>query len=358
MEWCTGHRRQQSRATPLISKTEQVFRNFTPIEPTTTHCFLRNNFTKSIVPQNYNSKPKYGRNIQMASKTPQNLRVPALLIILLVCGIVGFSFSHLASAAKVRLYTHNIRYDNRNPDAGEPYWEVRQPKVAKSIQFHTQPGPAVVCLQEVLHNQLTDLLSALNKDEKWSYYGVGREDGATGGEFAPILFKDAHWTLVRAETSWLSPTPERPSTGWDAALPRIVTEVVLRLKTSKKRIKVMNTHFDHAGVVARRKLAEMIAKKMSLGLEPAFLCGDFNTEPSAEPYQVLNGTGFKDSRVQGEGYGYLSTFSGFDRETEQNTIIDYIWAGDHATFKDYGVESNHFDFYMSDHRPVIADYSI
>lgn len=280
------------------------------------------------------------------------------LLLLLAGGLVYIISGHSDVPLDIRIYNHNIRFDNRKPVSGEPYWEKRQPKVTKSIQFHTQPGAAVVCLQEVLHHQLRDILTLLNQHDSWSYYGVGRTDGATSGEYAPVLYKTSQWQLVLSQTLWLSPTPREPSRGWDAALPRIVTEVVLRLKTTGKKVKVMNTHFDHAGVVARRKLAEMIAERMKLGLEPAFLCGDFNTEPTDEPYQVLKHTGFKDSRVQGEGYGYKTTFSGFDRKNEDNTIIDYIWAGNSTTYRDYGVERNHFGFYMSDHRPVIADYTI
>lgn len=290
----------------------------------------------------------------------QNSGLNLALFLLLAGGLVWFSFygSGNVGPMNIRIYCHNIRFDNRKPVAGEPYWEKRQPKVTKSIQFHTQPGPAVVCLQEVLHHQLRDILWTLNKEESWGYYGVGRSDGLTKGEYAPILFKYSQWDLILSETWWLSPTPHKPSRGWDAAMSRIVTEVVLRLKATGKKVKVMNTHFDHAGPIARRHLAEMIAEKMKLGPEPVFLCGDFNTQPWDEPYQVLKGTGFKDSRVQGEGYGYKTTFSGFDRKNEENTIIDYIWAGNATTYKDYGVERNYFGFYMSDHRPVMADYTI
>lgn len=284
--------------------------------------------------------------------------VSPLLVLLLLSLLAYYYHAAPAPPMKIRLYTHNIRYDNRNPGAGEPYWEKRGPAVAQSIRFHTQPGLSVVCLQEVLHHQLFGLLDTLNRHDDWSYYGVGRTDGKTQGEYAPILFKTSDWEVVRSHTYWLSPTPEKPSKGWDAALERIVTEVVLRSKASKKHVKVMNTHFDHVGVEARRELARLIAAKMEQGSEPVFLCGDFNTEPTDEPYHVLQSTGFKDSRVQGKGYGYGSTFSGFNRKNEDNTIIDYIWAGNDTQWQNYGVVPNFYDFYMSDHRPVIADYVI
>lgn len=268
------------------------------------------------------------------------------------------------SSMKLRLYTHNIRYDNRHPVKGERLWEERQPLVSESIRFNTQPGAAVVCLQEVLHNQLVDIVDFLNQESKnttghgdWAYYGVGRNDGNQSGEYAPILFRQSDWHVVSNNTYWLSPTPDKPSKGWDAALSRIVTTVVLRSKASGEKVKVLNTHFDHKGVEACRELSKLIMKKMS-GSEPAFLCGDFNTQPTDEPYKLLLKSGFRDSRVQGRTYGYNLTFSDFTRKHEANTIIDYIWAGKGPVWQTYGVVPNYFDFYMSDHRPVIADYLI
>lgn len=266
----------------------------------------------------------------------------------------------VASALKIRLYTNNIRYDNKNLVSGEHSWSEREPLVTESIRFHTQAGPSVVCLQEVLRNQLEDILGDLNLENKneWDYYGVGRTDGKYKGEYAPILYRNADWNAVEKKTYWLSPTPDKPSKGWDAALERIVTTVILELKHNGQRVKVLNTHFDHKGVEARRELVKLSMSKMELGPEPPFLCGDFNTEPKDEPYKLLSKSGFKDSRVQGKTYGYKSTFSDFNRQHEANTIIDYIWAGDHSQWHTYGVVPNYFDFYMSDHRPVIADYTI
>lgn len=285
-----------------------------------------------------------------------------LLVFLIVAAflIVRSSGPAGTTEMKLRLYTNNIRFDNKNLSPGEHPWSERRPLVVESIRFHTQAGPAVVCLQEVLHNQLQDILKDLNlKDEdEWSYYGVGRTDGKQKGEYAPIFYRNEDWKAVETQTYWLSPTPLKPSKGWDAALERIVTTVILELRHDGTRVKVLNTHFDHKGVQARRELAKLIMDKMELGPEPPFLCGDFNTEPKDEPYRLLTEGGFKDSRIQGVAYGYSTTFSGFNRDKEDNTIIDYIWAGEGSKWRTYGVVPNYFKYYMSDHRPVIADYTI
>lgn len=284
-----------------------------------------------------------------------------LFVVALIALSLVFIYVDKPAAMKIRLYTNNIRYDNRNIGQGENYWEKRQPLISESIRFHTQAGPSIVCLQEVLHNQLKDIIGNLNEGvdtSTWDYYGIGREDGKTKGEYSPIFFRTADWELVSSKTYWLSPTPEKPSIGWDAVLERIVTEVILKSKATNKKVKVLNTHFDHIGVKARRELVKLIMSKMEQGPEPAFLCGDFNTQPTDEPYKILQSSGFKDSRIQGTIYGYNTTFSGFNHDHEDNTTIDYIWAGNGTQWQSYGVLPNYFDFYMSDHRPVIADYLI
>lgn len=272
----------------------------------------------------------------------------------------------------IRLYTHNIRYDNKNLVQNERPWAERAPLIVKSINLHAGHGckghtksvfsfgschatPTVVGLQEVLHNQLEDILAGLGPD--WTYYGVGRLDGERRGEFAPILYQRLVFELVRSRTYWLSPTPEKPSRGWDAALERIATEVVLRHVASGKLVKVLNTHFDHKGVEARRELVKLIISKMEAGDEPAFLCGDFNTQPTDEPYLIMKDGGFQDLRTRHLNADETRpTFTGFN--TEGETIIDYVWAEAGPKWKAYHVLNNRFGILMSDHRPVIADYTI
>lgn len=86
-------------------------------------------------------------------------------------------------------------------------------------------GTGFICLQEVLHSQLVDILSDLNgvhNDQSedpprapfWAYIGVGRDDGQRGGEYSPIIYPVQTFELLHSETIWLSPTPDRPSKGW------------------------------------------------------------------------------------------------------------------------------------------------
>ena len=52
----------------------------------------------------------------------------------------------------------------------------------------------------VLDSALTDYTSV----------GVGRDDGAKGGEMNPVFFRKERFDMVRTITFWLSDTPEVP----------------------------------------------------------------------------------------------------------------------------------------------------
>lgn len=313
--------------------------------------------------------------------------VGALLITLYWTGVFQFHSQNLPlfePTLKLRLYTHNIRYANAGSlDHDEKRWDQRKTGVIKLIDFNTATGYAnIVNLQEVLHEQLIDILTGLNANsldgDDWTYFGVGRTDGDTKGEFAPILYKTSDWVFVSGNTYWLSPTPETPSRGWDAALERILTLVVLRLKHNPLvTISFFNTHFDHQGETARRELTKLIISKLRASEYPAFLTGDLNTQPLDVPYGLLKKSGFRDSRTLIDprfSYGENATFTGFNRKKEESTIIDYVWSPEYSTniggeiyqaerfgviLRRFGVLNNFIrGDYISDHRPVVAVYDV
>ncbi len=84
----------------------------------------------------------------------------------------------------IRLLTHNIRYATNAPFKGEERWETRRSKLVNELRFNTvHCAESFLCLQEVLHQQLIDILSDLNCNKKtFDYVGVGRDDGHEAGE--------------------------------------------------------------------------------------------------------------------------------------------------------------------------------
>lgn len=266
----------------------------------------------------------------------------------------------------VLIYSHNIRYDTKKLMEGEQPWSVRKQGVIELIkQTSSNPNlPAIVCLQEVLYNQLQDILHGLGSD--WEYVGVGRDDGGKQGEFSPILYNKYDWEKpIFSKTSWLSETPDRPSKSWDAALKRIVTNVYLKnSRVQDKSINVFNTHFDHRGEEARKQSALLIVKLMTESNEvnKLVLTGDLNSEPSSKGYQTLikylQESGVDAQKIEGE----RRTCTGFSNGGDGESIIDFIWTTKnvpilyHTTQSQYcgggGVGSQ--GYLCSDHRPVIA----
>jgi endonuclease/exonuclease/phosphatase family metal-dependent hydrolase len=222
-----------------------------------------------------------------------------------------------APAPGLVFYTYNIRFDN--PNDGPDRWALRREAVAAELLLHR---PAVIGLQEVLLSQLTFLEARMPGYQR---YGVGRTDGKNDGEFSPILIDTSVFRLLEGRTFWLSNTPDVPSKGWDAALPRIATQVILQEKATGDSIWVINTHYDHMGSEARLRSSELIVKLLSPVLQrgkPAVIMGDFNATPEEPPIQVMK-THFTEACPVAESAN--GTFNGFELNRSEYRRIDYIW---------------------------------
>src|SRR3546814_7474041 len=96
-------------------------------------------------------------------------------------------------------------------------------------------------MQEVLQHQKQAVEADL---PAYQFVGVARDDGKAKGEYSMLGFRRDRFALVGSGTFWLSPTPDVPSKGWDAALPRIATWARLRDRTAERDLLVVNTHLD------------------------------------------------------------------------------------------------------------------
>ncbi|KOS47263.1 hypothetical protein ACN38_g1775 [Penicillium nordicum] len=284
----------------------------------------------------------------------------------------------------IRVLTQNIRYATSSPFKGEQPWTDRKQLLLNEFEYETRHcRETFVCLQEVLHNQLGDILAGLNQDGKpeapeWEYIGVGRDDGHEAGEYSPIIYRPSVWELLHWETVWLSKTPEMPSKSWDAASIRIVTIGVFTHRASRKTILVMNTHLDDQGSQSRLEAARIIIGKISEYsqnkfaklISGTFLAGDFNSEENQEAYQELTKTkSLRDAYKEVDSsrrYGNHITWTGFGYEDEPASRIDYVLvrpAGTHGqrlAVIGYAVLGNRFDdgVLCSDHRAVIVDLTL
>lgn len=273
----------------------------------------------------------------------------------------------------LRLVSFNIRYATRRPDVGEQPWQVRCPKLCTQLRFITAGSQSpFVCLQEALYSQINDVQAELGSS--WAHIGRGRGEGETDGEFSPVFYRTDVWQCIRSETRWLSPTPEKPSRGWDAALNRIVTMGEFSHRATDTRVVVMSTHFDHIGVTARNNSAKLLikfAKEWSSGKgsesSAVLIGGDFNSSPDEEAYKTMTAPGSGMSDIadlipESRRYGNNLTYTGFGDPNESPSRIDFLFIQEPRTAKieTFGVLANIFDdqIRLSDHRAVVADLDI
>lgn len=228
----------------------------------------------------------------------------------------------------MKLLTFNLRYGTA--DDGPHAWPHRRQAVREFLQ---NLEADVMCFQEALAFQVQEIAAWLPEH---AWVGVGRDDGAAAGEFAPIFFRFG--PPERWGTIWLSETPEVPgSLGWGADQPRICTWARLNDLT------VANVHLDHRAATARREGIKLALSRLE---GPAVLCGDFNAEPGDSLFDDITKAGFQDLAPDtGE------TYNGF--HLEPNARIDYVFGR--------GVRAESACVYrekmLSDHWPLIATLS-
>lgn len=260
---------------------------------------------------------------------------------------------------KIKVVSFNIRFDNSGDSLNA--WPYRASFVA---EFLHGEQPDLIGLQEVLWHQY-DYLSAELKG--YESVAAGRDDGQKNGEMCPLFYRTDRFEMIENGTFWLSETPDVPgSKGPGAVLPRIVTWVHLKEKSSGRKMHFFNTHFSHVSDSARRMSAMIIAGAVKNIAGDGFyiVTGDFNLRPDSRAYEVLTGEGtqwhilydsYLLSETPPEGPDY--TFNGFSDRPGAGRI-DYIFVPaatkvlSHKT-----VVAKRGDLFISDHWPVMVNIS-
>lgn len=251
-------------------------------------------------------------------------------LIIIVCALTVS-----AQEAVINVASYNIRQYNKQDSINGNGWQVRCPILAQLIRFHEFD---VFGTQEGFKHQLEDLKAAL---PGYDYTGVGREDGADAGEHSAIFYRTDLFTLVYHGDFWLSETPEKPSIGWDAVLPRICSWARLRHNPTGKEFLFFNLHMDHIGKQARVESALLVQQKMNeFGSElPTFLTGDFNVDQTHQSYTALTTSGkLKDSYCTAKlVYALNGTFNDYSTNDYSTSRIDHIFVSPNVKVDKYGV---------------------
>ncbi len=251
--------------------------------------------------------------------------------------------------------TYNIKYDDNSN--GENSWKVRK---GAMIELITTISPDILGIQEALIHQVEFLNSKMSNHK---YVGVGREDANRKGEYCAIFFNEKKYKLLRNSTFWLSEYPDEVSVGWDAALERICTYVLLENMKDGNKIWVFNTHFDHVGNIAREESAKLLLEKiqmLNVHEYPVLVMGDFNAIANTKVIDILRQK-LKDTMRDAKRMhkGPIGTFNNFLNNQEIIKRIDYIFSKGFRTIShqhiDERLESGN---HISDHLPVFIKVKI
>lgn len=267
-----------------------------------------------------------------------------------------------------RVMTFNIRGSSHIEDGGNA-WKYRAPLNVRTIQ---RCIPDVIGFQELQKGNLETYKEQL---PEYSYL-LGPKTGChIFYEYNAIFWRSSRFILLDSGRFWLSRTPDRYSSSWQAKCVRAANWVKLRCLDTYVEFVLMNTHLDHISEQARVEGSKLILQhiaRLQGDYTPVILTGDFNCNPGTRVYHLLREHGFIDTylatgNVDDENsnthhaYGWTqpSIFGGHRDDTWR---IDWILLRD-----DSGrlqptsceiVRNQEPPIYPSDHYPVVAELKI
>jgi len=250
-------------------------------------------------------------------------------LFLLALAIVAFSGLSVHAASNppaeltLRVMAYNVRYaSNQPPNA----WPERRPAMKRLLD---QEAPDLIGTQEGVYSQVRDLAADL-PDYEW--IGLGREGGSRG-EFMAVFYRRDRFEPLAFDHFWLSDTPVvAGSTSWGNRLPRMVTWVRFRDRTSGRVFEFWNTHFDHQSEPARQRSAALLRDRIA-AVDPSLpvvLVGDFNAVAGAShAHAVLTaGAGLADTwnLAKQRKNEDMNSSNGFREGRRESRRIDWVLA--------------------------------
>jgi endonuclease/exonuclease/phosphatase family metal-dependent hydrolase len=251
--------------------------------------------------------------------------------------------------APMTVVTFNLRFAN---ETDQHPWSARRPILIRQI---ADIAPAVLATQEGLRSQLDDV--ALGLPDHYAWVGTSRK-GATEDEYCAVFYDQRRLELVAADHQWLSETPDVPgSVSW-GRLPRMLTAVSFR-DAEAGELLVVNTHFDHWSLRARRFGADQLVSYLRTHAQgrPVVVMGDFNTGARiSRAYRSLLDTPLVDVFDVAERPGpEHPTFANYQPPRRRGPRIDWLLVSPDVAVVDCAVDDRSFDgAYASDHLPVTA----
>jgi endonuclease/exonuclease/phosphatase family metal-dependent hydrolase len=246
-----------------------------------------------------------------------------------------------------RVMTFNVRSVSARD--GVNTWKNR---AALNVRVIRAQAPDLIGFQEVQEAHLD-----VYREELSDYcYHLGPD--AT----CAIFWSATRFALEASGGFYLSTTPDRRSTSWNASCARVATWVRLRAGQSRTALLHVNTHLDHVSREARIEGMNLILRWLAGdgGGAPVVLTGDFNAPDDTPPYGLLAAAGFADTYANRPE---VHTFHRFQGETFVPVVpvmlrLDRILTRDgEARLRTEGcaiVTDADPPLYPSDHYPVVA----
>lgn len=271
-----------------------------------------------------------------------------LVLMALLVSVYHVSFAKKEQGSEgLKVMSYNIRYGDAKD--GTNSWALRYPATAEMIK---DQQPDVCGVQESLGYQLVFIEQNF---KEYDFVGVGRDNGKKEGEYAAIVWNKKTVSLLKWGTFWLSETPDKPSSGWDAACYRTATWALMKDKKTGRKFYFVNTHLDHVGVEARKNGLQLIVErigKLNKDSYPMVLTGDFNVTPEDAALQALEGK-MKCARNVAVKTDNKGTFNGWGKDSK---VIDYIYFSGFSECPEYETVTKKYAkrSFVSDHFPITA----
>ena len=200
---------------------------------------------------------------------------------------------------------------------------------------------------------------------QYDYYGVkrGGDSNEETSEMSGIFYLKDKFDLLESNTFWISLTPETESKFEGAACHRICSYVVLKNKNTGVVFAHLNTHLDHVSTEAQNLGGKLVSEKAE-ELKNKYdnlsvvITGDFNQYSDGLAVQALLQNGFTNAYDTSKNSKTTATYHGWG-ENLNDGPIDFIFADDNFTVKDYAVHDEKWDnSYVSDHFMITAELEL
>ena len=251
---------------------------------------------------------------------------------------------------RLKVCSFNSRCDIAND--GINNFECRKGRI---LEFIRAEDPDIIGFQEITPTMREWFVESL---EDYYTVGAGRNPDLTG-EAPLIAFKKRDMQLVSCETVMLSSSPEVFGSRYEGSdqshCPRAYCRALLKHKDIEKPFYVYNVHTDHVGAMARALASVQLVQDISTRDGIFFMTGDFNAEPESREIRLITECPFVSDVTRDVG----ATFHAYGK-LDNPVKIDYIFTNLATDPREsYAVEDIPVDgIYISDHLPVVADFTV